>query len=72
MDIKEFAKRVHQTAVEKGWWDEGVRTSRLPECLLNIHSEISEASEEARKGYYFIYYPDARYEYSKSPELGKP
>ena len=46
-NLQEFAKEVHQNAVEHGWW-EGRRSAAEIRSL--IHSEWSEALEEARAG----------------------
>lgn len=47
MDIKQFQKEIHENAVNHGWYDE----SRTPaELLCLVHSEVSEALEEVRKG----------------------
>jgi NTP pyrophosphatase (non-canonical NTP hydrolase) len=41
----EMQKKIHQNAVDHGWWD-GVRT--IPELLVLLHSEVSEALEAYR------------------------
>jgi len=49
MTIKELVTRAFKTAYAKGWHDYGI--SRRPlEVHALIHSEISEATEEARLG----------------------
>ena len=53
MLIKELAAMIHQNAVDHGWWDE---PRELPEVAALIHSEWSEALEEARAGRPLVWY----------------
>lgn len=52
MDIKATQETVHDLAVAKGWWDaekaRGITTADVLAKLALIHSEVSEAVEEAR------------------------
>lgn len=52
MLIKELAAVIHQNAVDHGWWDE---PREMPEVVALIHSEWSEALEEARAGRPLVY-----------------
>lgn len=58
-ELNALVKRIHETAKEKGWWDE----PRGPlEIHALIHSEIAEATEECRNGspcFYQYYTPDS-------------
>lgn len=52
MELNELTKKIHQTAVDHGWW-EGVETAEdihqdIGIKLLLAHSEISEAVEDWR------------------------
>lgn len=46
MTISEWQQKIHQNAVEHGWWD---FKRELPELLCLIHSEVSEALEAYRE-----------------------
>lgn len=55
MKINDLIKEAHENAKAKGWWDE----ERSPlEIYALIHSEVSEAVEEARKESPSIYKED--------------
>lgn len=45
MDLMQAS--IHKTAVDKGWWE---KERNIPEALMLIVSEISEALEEYRAG----------------------
>lgn len=47
LDFEQFAKEVHQNAVDHGWWEED---RPVYEVMALIHSEWSEALEEYRAG----------------------
>lgn len=57
MLINDLAHYVHENAKEHGWWD----TERdLYEIIALIHSEWSEALEEAREGKEDVYHVDGK------------
>lgn len=53
MDISSWIEDVHQIALEHGWWDTN-RDAR--EAVALMHSELSEALEEARAGRPMVWY----------------
>ena len=52
-EVTHLADMIFVENVSAGWWDgytDGNEDERVPQCLLLIHSEISEACEAHRKG----------------------
>lgn len=54
MTISETVSRAHENAVKKGFWDPA---PEFGTAIALIHSELSEALEEARAGRPALYYP---------------
>lgn len=60
MKISEMQKEAHETATDKGWWEDH-RIHRDGELILSpaemaaqtalIHTEVAEATEDIRSGY---------------------
>jgi hypothetical protein len=50
MNINETIKKAHGMAKEKGFWEDEKRN--IPQALLLIISEVSEATEALRKDHY--------------------
>ena len=49
LTIKELIKQSHETAVKKGWWEDGDRPAG--EMMLLMVCEVAEAFEEYRNGH---------------------
>ena len=49
LGLNDLASYVHEVAVHKGWWPDGLETEReFPELIALMHSELSEALESWR------------------------
>jgi hypothetical protein len=54
--ITEWSQRIHELALEKGWWQDGIENRSVAEIVANFHGEISEAWEEYRAGRMALWY----------------
>ena len=48
--ITEWSQRIHELALAKGWWQDGIENRSVAEIVANFHGEVSEAWEEYRAG----------------------
>ena len=60
-EINQLANRVHQWAINKGWWEDG-KSKTFPEQAMLMVTELAEAVEEYRAGrnYTEVYYKDGK------------
>lgn len=52
--IRNWSDEIHQNAVDHGWWENGSRN--IPELLMLVVSEVSEALEAFRRDEMETYY----------------
>ena len=52
--MRKWSDEIHQNAVEHGWWENG--SGNIPELLMLIVSEVSEALEAFRRDEMETYY----------------
>lgn len=55
-DLNQYAKFIHETAVEQGYWDEA---HTFHYTMANAIAELGEALSEYREGNPLLYYRDA-------------
>ena len=53
--LRNLGEIIHQTAIEKGWWE---KDRNMGEMLALVHSEVSEALEADRNACYSDWYED--------------
>lgn len=61
LNLDEWANKIHQLMIEKGWYDPDKPRS-FGEIVALVHSELSEALEEHRKGHdcHDVYFDDGK------------
>lgn len=57
MNMNEWAHEIHKNAVNHGWWE---NDRELPEILMLIVSELSEALEEYRAGRPMVWHEERK------------
>lgn len=57
MNLDQWAREIHEIAVEHGWWDE---ERSFGEIVALCHSELSEALEADRRGEDTVEYRDGK------------
>ena len=62
--LRNRTDEIHGNAVAHGWWDDTKnfddRLAKIPEKILLVHCELSEAIEEYRTGNIQTYYVDGK------------
>ncbi len=72
LPLTNLASKIHNIAIDKGWWD---TPQSFGETVALCHSELSEALEEYRSNKPFIYYKEGEsetYQPNGNVTLNKP